>query len=248
MPVHLLTDYLSIVVGFQLYLFLNKGSDIAGTERYLYIIGALLGALLGSRLLAFVADPSLLSSGLTLAVFFANKTIIGAILGGIIGIEIIKKFLGITRRTGDSVVVPLMVAIIIGRVGCQFAGVPDGTIGVPCDWAWCFMQGDAYPRHPLPLYEIGALLAALPFVYRALIKKVFPEGMLFRFFIIGYLGFRFFEEFLKNDLRVLWSLTAIQIACLVGAAFYLYDVHRQLSAIRRVITHGGVYDVRDRGR
>ena len=94
-----------------------------------------------------------------------NKTIIGGIAGGIFGIEIAKKFLGIQTNTGDGAVIPLMVAIIIGRIGCQVTGVLDGTIGSVCDYMWCFKQGDEFNRHPIPLYEIIEILILLPILY-----------------------------------------------------------------------------------
>jgi phosphatidylglycerol:prolipoprotein diacylglycerol transferase len=232
MPIHELTDYLSIFVGFQLYLYFNRSSFFVGVQRYWYVIGALVGALVGSRLLALLSEPYLFSN-LSTAVVLGNKTIMGAILGGIIGIEIIKKFIGIKQRTGDSAVIPLMIAIMIGRIGCQLTGVSDGTIGIPCDFLWCFQQGDTYNRHPLPLYEILTLLAFLPFVYQAYKKKLFEEGTLFRFFVIGYFGFRFFIEFLKDEPQILFSLTVIQLVCLAVCAFYLYDVRRELFSIAR---------------
>jgi phosphatidylglycerol:prolipoprotein diacylglycerol transferase len=234
MQIHALTDYLSLLVGFELYLYFNKTSVLNSIQRYIYIIGALLGALVGSRLLALISDPSLLSH-VTVALIFENKTIIGAILGGIIGIEIVKKYYGITRRTGDGIVIPLMVAIIIGRIGCQLTGVSDATIGVPCNWAWCFQQGDAFRRHPLPLYEIVALLLFLLPTYYAFKKKIFTEGVLFRIFIIGYFSLRFFLEFLKNDPTVIFSLTTIQIVCLAVSVIYIYDIRGELSSMWRLV-------------
>ncbi len=233
MNIHAFTDYLSIFIGFQAYLYFNKQSPLTQTQRYLYIIGALVGALIGSRVLALLSDPSLLSSGLSLQVVFANKTIIGALVGGILGIEITKKFLHITQKTGDGIVLPLMIAIMIGRIGCQLTGVSDGTIGVPCDFLWCFTQGDSYARHPLPLYEIFVLLTALPFAYHAYRKKLFPEGVLFRFFCIGYFSLRFLLEFLKSDPKSFLSLTVIQLVCAAVVVWYIFDCFTIYSHIKK---------------
>jgi prolipoprotein diacylglyceryltransferase len=57
-----------------------------------------------------------------------------------------------------------------------------------------------------------------------------PEGMLFRLFIIGYFGLRFFLEFLKERHDTVFLLSAIQIVCLVTCTFYLYDAARNLSS------------------
>jgi prolipoprotein diacylglyceryltransferase len=223
MAIHLFTDYLSIFVGMQLYFFLNKKSSVGSDKKIWYILGALVGALIGSRLLAALEDPYLFLHPPTWLYYYVNKTIIGGIAGGIVGIEIAKKFLGIKTNTGDQVVVPLMVAIIIGRIGCQLTGVLDGTIGMPCDYVWCFKQGDEFNRHPIPLYEIVEILVLLPLFYHYINIKKWKEGFIFRLFIIIYFGSRFFFEFLKEIHPVLLGLSAIQLTCLVVVIYYIFD-------------------------
>jgi prolipoprotein diacylglyceryltransferase len=224
MTIHLITDYISIFVGIQVYfLFFRKQSHTNESQKIIYIIGALIGALIGSRLLAALENPYLFLHPPTLLYYYLNKTIIGGIAGGIIGIEITKKILKIKENTGDTVVIPLMVAIIIGRIGCQMVGVADGTIGIPCDYVWCFKQGDEFARHPLPLYEIIELLILLPFFYYALQKKLFRQGFLFRAFIIIYFGTRFLLEYIKDTNPLIASLSAIQIVCLSFVFYYIFD-------------------------
>jgi prolipoprotein diacylglyceryltransferase len=223
MPIHLITDYLSIFVGMQLYFVLNKKSSIDSDKKIWYILGALVGALVGSRLLAALEDPHLFLHPPTWLYYYVNKTIIGGIAGGILGIEIAKKFLGIKTNTGDTVVVPLMVAIIIGRIGCQLTGVSDGTIGAPCDYLWCFKQGDEFNRHPIPLYEIIEIFILLPFFYNFIKTKKYKEGFVFRLFIIVYFGMRFFFEFLKETNPVLGPLSGIQVVCLLVVIYYIFD-------------------------
>ncbi len=223
MHIHLFTDYLSIFVGMQLYFFLNKKGGLDSDKKIWYILGALVGALIGSRLVAALEDPYLFLHPPTWLYYYANKTIIGGIAGGILGIEIAKKFLGIKTNTGDSVVVPLMIAIIIGRIGCQLTGVADGTIGVPCDYLWCFKQGDEFSRHPIPLYEIVEITLLLPLLYHWMRIKKFKEGFVFRLFIIIYFGTRFFFEFLKETHSVILGLSAIQVTCLLVVIYYIFD-------------------------
>lgn len=223
MTIHLLTDYLSIFVGMQLYFFLNKKSSIHSDKKIWYILGALVGALLGSRLLAALEDPYLFLHPPTWLYYYVNKTIIGGIAGGIFGIEIAKKLLRIKTNTGDQVVVPLMVAIIIGRIGCQLTGVLDGTVGVPCDYLWCFKQGDEFNRHPIPLYEIVEILILLPFFYHYIKIKKWKEGFVFRLFIIIYFGSRFFFEFLKEIHPIVFGFSAIQLTCLIVVIYYIFD-------------------------
>ncbi|MBP6948633.1 MAG: prolipoprotein diacylglyceryl transferase [Candidatus Pacebacteria bacterium] len=223
MYIHLVTDYLSIFIGMQFYFLLNKKSGINPEKKIWYIVGALLGALIGSRLLAALEDPYMFLHADTWLYYYVNKTIIGGIAGGILGIEIAKKFLGIKSNTGDQVVIPLMVAIIIGRIGCQLTGVSDGTIGVVCDYLWCFKQGDEFNRHPIPLYEIIEILILLPIFYRWIQQKKFQEGFVFRLFIIIYFGMRFLFEYIKDTNSIFVSFSAIQIVCLLFVFYYIFD-------------------------
>lgn len=197
---------------------------MSGNVKIWYIVGALIGALVGSRLLAALEEPYLFLHPPTWLYYYVNKTIIGGIAGGIIGIEITKKFLGLKKRTGDSVVVPLIIAIIIGRIGCQLTGVSDGTIGTTCSYFWCFTQGDEFLRHPIPLYEIAELVILLPlFSYWLKIKK-FQEGFVFRLFIIIYFSMRFMFEFIKDTSAIFASFSAIQVVCLLFVFYYIFDI------------------------
>lgn len=223
LTIHLTTDYLSIFIGMQLFFLLNKKDALNQDKKIWYIVGALIGALIGSRLLAALEDPNLFFHPPTWLYYYVNKTIIGGIAGGIIGIEIAKKFLNINSRTGDSVVIPLLVAIVIGRIGCQLTGVSDGTIGSVCNYLWCFKQGDEFNRHPIPLYEIIELLAILPFVYHAIKNKIYREGFVFRVFIIYYFALRFLYETLKDTSPLFLGFSAIQITCLLFVIYYVSD-------------------------
>jgi prolipoprotein diacylglyceryltransferase len=223
MYIHLFTDYLSIFVGMQLYYVLNKKGVVTSDQKIWYILGALIGALLGSRLLGALEDPQVFLNPPSLLYYYLNKTIIGGIAGGVLGIEVAKKFMKIKSNTGDGVVVPLIIAIVIGRIGCQVLGVADGTIGVPCEYAWCFKQGDDFRRHPIPLYEIIELTILLPLFYVWIRDRVFKEGFVFRLLIIIYFGFRFMFEFLKETKPLVFNLSAIQLVCLSFVIYYIFD-------------------------
>lgn len=229
MLVHLITDYLSIIVGLKLYLTLNKNKEIVldREKKVLYFLGALFGAFVGSRVLAFLENPfQSLNNVQDFIIFFSNKTIIGGIAGGIIGIEVAKKVLKIKNRTGDNVVMPLVVAIIIGRIGCQYLGVADGTIGTVCNYLWCFNQGDGLLRHPIPTYEILELLTFLGIYFFYLKYKKFKDGFIFRIFIIIYFSFRFMFEFIKDTNSMVLGLSAIQLVCASFVLLYVYDIIR----------------------
>jgi len=78
--------------------------------------------------------------------------VVGAIVGGTVAVEIVKRRMGITRRTGDLFAVPLAVGIAIGRIGCFLAGPLDDTSGIQTSLPWAIDS-----RHPVQLYEIVAM-------------------------------------------------------------------------------------------
>lgn len=239
LPAHLVFETLAYAVGFRLYLWLRKRQTdrIDDQAQLVVLTGGIVGAGLGSKLLGFAEHPELwnLSSP---AYALAAKSILGALLGGIIGVEIAKAIAGVTRSTGDVTVYPLLVAMMIGRIGCLLTGVSDGTWGDATRFPLGFDAGDGVIRHPTPLYEIvflAALGGGLLFVRR---RK--PEdGVTFKLFIMAYCAWRFLVEFLKpvttysfSHLNIVQNvatiesrgsapgLSLLQLAALAGLLFY----------------------------
>ncbi len=167
------------------------------------------------RILFWLSYPEVTVSGV-----FGGKTIVGGLLGGLAGVEIAKRIAGVTRSTGDLFVFPLITAMCIGRIGCFLTGPLDRTEGLPSDLPWAIAIGDRVRRHPVALYEIAFLLLLVP-VLLWIRNHGDVEGDMFRAFMIAYLAFRLFEDFLKPDPpRIYASLSAIQWACIAGLGYY----------------------------
>jgi prolipoprotein diacylglyceryltransferase len=222
-PAHLILDIVAFVAAAIYYICLrSKTADVVSFEdRLTLIIGALIGAMVGSRLLALSVDVPNTLANFSLLTIFTEQTIVGGIVGGIIGVEITKKIKSIKIPTGDIYVFPIILGIMIGRVGCFLTGVSDRTVGLPCSLPWCFDQGDGIPRHPTSLYEILFLGLLWVFLYQ-LQKKRRPmrAGVLFRLFIIAYALFRFCVDFIKPRETLLLGLSPIQALCLVAVMFF----------------------------
>lgn len=185
------------------YLRAKQGDAVDDRARLSVIVGAAIGAALGARYLWLLGDPG-------------GKTIVGGLLGGLIGVELAKKIRGIRTSTGDLFVFPLILAMCIGRIGCFLAGPEDHTHGLPSDLPWAMAMGDGVRRHPVALYEIAFLIALVP-----VLMRVRVAGDRFRIFMTAYLTFRFFVDFLKPyPLPFFAGLTAIQWAALGGIAYY----------------------------
>lgn len=69
-----------------------------------------------------------------------------------------KKMIGEKKSSGDLFVYPMLLALIIGRIGCFSMGVYEETYGIKTDLPWAMNLGDGIPRHPVTLYEIIFLL------------------------------------------------------------------------------------------
>ena len=230
---HLLFEALAYTVGFRLYLAGRKwrGDFLQDYARWWVLAAATSGALLGAIFLAMLENPQyLLAHGRERGTILAGKTIVGALIGGLISVEAIKRRLGVTRRTGDLFAIPLCVGIAIGRIGCFLTGLPDQTCGIPSTLPWAVDFGDGIPRHPTQLYEI-IFLGFLALLILRLSHRQHLEGDLFRLFMVGYSFFRLLCDFLKPDPGILLGLSSIQLACLCVLVFYSRDIPRLLRGL-----------------
>lgn len=230
-------EILAFLAGYYYFNFLKrkKGPDpLSPNAEWWIIIGLALGAFIGSRLFAALEHPAFFLHPTTWLYYIGGQTIAGGIVGGIIGVEITKRILKVKRRTGDLFVYPLILGIIIGRIGCFLTGVMDGTVGLPSNLPWALNQGDGILRHPTALYEIlflGSLWAAIKKIER---RAIMQEGDLFGIFVLCYSLFRFFEEYLKPR-ETLWAgLSSIQLLAGIIVVYYLiYFIRRYKNYVKK---------------
>ena len=230
LPVHLLCEMLAYTLGYRLYAQLRAtaADPINDAHRQWIFVAAAAGALLGSRLLGLLEHPNLLAHppGGWLY-YFTNKTIVGGFLGGLIGVELMKKRLAITASSGDLMVFPLLLGLSIGRLGCHLSGLTDGTFGQPSALPWAIDFGDGVARHPTNLYEIVFLSLLGLALWAAGRRWPLPNGRRFEVFLASYLLFRLLAEFIKPTLAPPgWGLTAIQWACVAGLVYYIWGWSR----------------------
>jgi phosphatidylglycerol:prolipoprotein diacylglycerol transferase len=226
---HLIFEILAFVLGFQYYLHLrNPTIDKITTEQRFWIItSGALGAAIFSKVLGFIEHPELMTlSQQNIVYFFVSKTIVGGLLGGVLGVELTKKLLAVKHSSGNLFCFPIILGIIIGRIGCFLSGVEDGTHGLPTNFSFGMDLGDGITRHPTALYEILVLLGIWLFLLHAQRKWVLVEGGLFQLFMLSYLSWRFGIEFLKPVYQYEpIGLSAIQMACLGGLIYYIKVWH-----------------------
>jgi phosphatidylglycerol:prolipoprotein diacylglycerol transferase len=227
---HLLFESLAYAIALRLALRNFRRDTIAPSQRSSVMVGGMVGALLGAKILVLLQHLDLLGQNWQqfLLLFLQGKTVVGALLGGLIGVEVTKKLIGVKQSTGDAFVYPLIAGTAIGRVGCFLTGLSDRTYGVATTLPWSIDFGDGISRHPTQLYEVGFLLALILFL-QIRRRYHYQSGDLFKFYMIAYLGFRLLIDFIKPDFHPFLGLSAIQIACLLGLLYY----HRTIPHLLR---------------
>lgn len=219
---HIVFEVLAYFVGLCCYLWLRRrrGDHLTAHARWSVLVAAIVGGAIGSRALYWLEDPDATFRHWNDAVFLmSGKTVVGGLVGGLIAVEWVKAHLGIMRATGDLLAVPLAIGIAVGRVGCFLTGLEDRTYGVATTLPWGVDFGDGIARHPTALYE-SAFLVVLTVVLAWLMRRPLVEGLLFKIFILTYMGFRLVIDVLKPDLRIVVGLSAIQCVCLLTFAYY----------------------------
>lgn len=190
------------------------------TKNYSYYTTLMLGVVIG----AFGIGT--LNLSYTLHTFMIGKSIMGAIIGGIIAIELYKKIIGISGSTGAYFVPSLAIGIAIGRIGCFLAGLEDYTCGTETSSIFGCDFGDGKMRHPVQLYESIAMWGFFFFIvvlYR--VSKDIFEKRGFYYFVAFYAGERFILEFFKPYKGVLFDLNIFQVCSILMITYASYQLY-----------------------
>ncbi len=220
--IHLVLEYLAFFLGFRYYITLRRNTDdhISSSNRLSIILGAILGALIGSRLVGVLENPLIEFSQKNLIELLNTKTIMGGLFGGLLGVELAKKIIGEKKSSGDLFVLPIIFGIFIGRIGCFLSGIKEFTYGKVTKSVFGMDLGDGLMRHPTSLYEL-VFLVVLFFGLKWIKKNIeLKNGELFKLFMLLYFGFRFFIEFLKPNVFYLFGLSTIQLLCVICWLYY----------------------------
>src|SRR5215469_891237 len=200
---HFVFETAGYVIAFCLYRWLRKrrGDPLDDGNRWWMIAGAAMGALVGGKVLYWFEDPALTAAHWReLTYLMGGKTMVGALIGGLFGVELAKKLLRITSRSGDLFALPLCAGIALGRIGCFLTGMEDHTAGISTTLPWSVDFGDGVGRHPTQVYELLFVLALGGFLWRR-IERPYARGDLFKMFMVAYFAFRLSCDFLKPDVR-----------------------------------------------
>lgn len=228
---HLVLEYLAFFIAFRYYVYLRKKSDdiISSNNRLSIIIGAVFGALFFSRVFAFLENP-IVNYQQGWFVILNNKTIMGGLFGGLLGVEMAKKIIREKHSSGDLFTLPIILGIIIGRIGCFLAGIKEFTYGTETSSFLGMDLGDGIIRHPIALYEVVFLLFIFFFIKKHQQKNTGLEsGTYFKVFMVLYFTLRFVIEFIKPNTFLIIGLSSIQYLCLICLLYYSNFIRKAIA-------------------
>lgn len=144
-----------------------------------------------------------------------GRSILGALAGAILAVELFKAARGIRGSTGIIFVPAFATSVAVGRWGCFLSGLEDQTHGTPTNLPWGHDFGDGVLRHPVQLYEsfvMGGFLAlALYLIGR---RNPFFMRNGFYLLVLVYAGQRFLWELLKPYQTLSGPLNLFHFLCL----------------------------------
>jgi len=178
-------------------------------------IGALGGAFIGAKLAYLFAegwrDWPMEDRWLRLA---AGKSVIGGLLGGYGGVELMKWITGYQKSTGDRFALILPVGVALGRVGCSLQGC---CLGKPIAPQFFSVRDEhGISRWPASQVELGFQLILLVTMWLLRHDPRFKNRLIFLYFI-SYGSFRFLHEFLRDEPPMFSCFTGYHILALITA-------------------------------
>jgi len=168
-----------------------------------------------------------------------SHSVVGALVGAIVGVEVYKALRGIKGSTGGVFVGPFSLGVVVGRFGCFFTGLPDRTYGAATNLPWAVDLGDGVPRHPVQLYESAAMAVFLAIYLTALARRA-PWALRRGFYAmcLWYGLQRFAWEFLKPYPPLIGPLNIFHVLCggliAYGWIYWRADLARECAQGRAV--------------
>jgi len=234
---HLFFEWLALATGVQLYRWQRRRARqpaLLQPGSFAVVVGCILGAAIGNKLVFWIEMPHLWQSAAPdWRLIASGQSIVGGLLGGLLGVEIAKKLAGVMRSTGDQFILPLVVGTVVGRIGCFLAGLHDGTYGVPTALPWGVDFGDGIARHPTQVYDMLFALGMGALLWQGRATLARSSGLAFKLYLASYLAWRLLVDAIKPvPYAYAFGLSGIQLVCVLALLCYLPFVLRQSMEIR----------------
>jgi len=209
---------LSFIYLYYMIAFIAKRKKVRLTRQdvEIFVLIETVALLVGARIFeVIVYNPGyyFLNPAKIIAVWEGGLSFHGGLAGMLIaGYYFCRKKKVSPMQMADVVVIPVGIALFLGRVGNFINGELYGRI---TDVPWCFkFQGAEGCRHPSQLYEAAKNLVIFATMW--LIKDwKEPNGFFFALFLMMYGTLRFFIEFVREPELMVGMLTMGQFLCLI---------------------------------
>jgi phosphatidylglycerol:prolipoprotein diacylglycerol transferase len=209
--------------------FARKGLDVNLASPLVF--WAAVGGLVGARLWVIMDDfAGFLDAPLSFLLSGAGFVWYGGLAGGIIAMSAFIRRHGLPWLvTTDCVAASVPLGHAVGRIGCQLAGDGDWGTETTLPWGMAYRNaiiGWDYPPdvrvHPTPLYE-AAMYAAIFAVLWSMRRRLTSDGAMLGAYLVLAGAARFVVDFVRTEPRIVFELTAAQLASvgivLAGLAF-----------------------------
>ena len=155
---------LSLFIGILWFFFsISIKEKVRGDKAYLIVLSALIFGFIGSKILVIIENIGILIKDFSQIKYFlfTGKSIIGGLLGGFLGVKIIKKVLKLNNlRTGNRIAPSIALGMAVGRIGCFLTGC---CYGIETKLPIGINFGDGINRIPTQLIE--CLFCFILFIY-----------------------------------------------------------------------------------
>ncbi len=213
---------LAIVAAVLIAAHLGKRKGIATEETYSLALWVVISGIVGARLFHVIDHWEHYANNPLQILQFQGLAIWGALAGGGLALIIYVRIRHLPLGRLVDVVAPgLLVAQIIGRLGCIVNGDAYGGItSVP--WAFIYTHPGAsipgylfgMPTHPYPVYEMIWNAIALLIILR-LERHFKKDGLVFLSYLSFYSLGRFVLTFVRQENQFFWELQQAQIMALL---------------------------------
>jgi phosphatidylglycerol---prolipoprotein diacylglyceryl transferase len=177
-------------------------SNLTPEQRLKNLAGLITGAIIGSKL------PVILSYGFDFILLLSSKSIYGALIGAYLGINISKRISGIKGNFGDIYIPPLCIGVFFGKIGCYINGCCGN------------------PNYPVQIWTSGFHLV-LFFIFIFFHKHKYFTDRYFAIYMLLYSLYRFCEEFVRTEPRILFNLTIYQIMAIIIIPYFIYVLNKR---------------------
>ncbi len=195
---------------------------IAREEVYSLALWVVLGGVVGARLFHVMENLDYYFDNPSEILHFEGLAIWGALVGGSVAAVVYARVRHLSLpRLFDAAVPALLVAQIIGRLGCIVNGDAYGDVtGLP--WGFTYTNPDSMiparyfgvPTHPYPVYEMLWNATALLILLR-LRRYLKVDGTLFLSYLLFYAVGRFALTLVREEKVWFWGLQEAQVIALV---------------------------------